>query len=1168
MYLALIIVSLTLEILTHNLLSIIHSQMKKIALFTFLLISLNSFAQLKFNEIMSNNVSAVMDDAYNYSMWVEIYNPGKTKSYNQSNYFITDKRSEPTKWHPTSKLIAPGGFGLLWFERDDRVGHASFKLDPDGGKLFMFDANLQVVDSVFYPAQYRNISYGRLTNESNDWVYFDEHSAGASNNGKKNSFLRCGKPVFKIPGGFYPTGKNVSFETPAAGDTIYYTLTNVEPTKQNGIRYVPGYVISIRSTSCVRAKCISAKKLSSDVVTSTFFIGERDFNLPVVSIVTNQANLTDNTIGIYCDGTNGITGNGQSSPRNYNQDWDRAVNLELYDTAGVARLNQEVDINILGAWTRANPQKSIGFQPKKKFGLNTLEYDVFGATKPNHKYKDIQMRNSGNDFYYSMLRDGFMQSIVMKRFDLDCLAYEPAICFMNGVYFGIQNLREKASSDYMYSNYGLDDSEVTWIEATNTGIDTERDIATDPGFTSLSNYLKNNDVTKPTIYSQICTMIDVDEFANYMMSEIFYGNYDWPNNNVKMWKKTVGGKWRWIVNDTDFGFNLYNTSLQNHNTLTFALGENSESIIGGSSTLPDWSTVILRRLILNDTFRNKFIDRYCIHLSTTFATSRVNSILDSVSSKIATEITYHKAKYGSSRDFASDIATMKTFSAARPDNMLGFLSARFLSSAAVQTIALSANVAGASYKLNSEPIIDSNVLLKYFNSRNVALEARQVTGYKFKQWELAATTTSTTLIPMGSTWKYNDGSTVPATNWNATTYSDAAWKSGTAQLGYGGKGEVTTIGYGGVSTNKYTAAYFRKTISITDVAHKTNVQITAFIDDGAAIYVNGTEIGRSNLPTGTLTFASLASTVNNGITVTFPVPSNLLKEGDNVIAVEVHQSAIASSDLIFNLQMTCDNSPSPTIVTTPVYTTTLTKNLQLKAIYEVSSENNDQPTVAINEVLSGNTLIPDEFGSMDDYIELYNYGTKAVNIAGWYLTDMPINRTLVQFPTTDSIQTTIPAKGRVIIWADDQPSQGALHVGLKLSKDGETLILSKKNLQDEIQLVDSVSFPALNTNLTYSRVPDGSDIWLIQPTTYNLTNGLVDALQTPTTSAQVYPTFVHETLTVTNAEGLRTSITDLTGKVLLQQTIRSENEKIQIGQLQRGIYIVSVGNTNFKIVKF
>jgi hypothetical protein len=421
---------------------------------------------------------------------------------------------------------------------------------------------------------------------------------------------------------------------------------------------------------------------------------------------------------------------------------------------------------------------------------------------------------------------------------------------------------------------------------------------------------------------------------------------------------------------------------------------------------------------------------------------------------------------------------------------------------------------------------------------------------------------------MGSTWKYNDGSSIPATGWFSSSYNDSSWKNGTAQLGYGNKGETTIIGYGPSSTNKYTTAYFRKTITISNLSTKSNFIITTFVDDGAAVYVNGTEIGRFNLPTGTLDFNSLAVTFNNGETTTFSVPANLLKEGNNVIAVEVHQNTLTSSDLIFNLSLVCTESNSQ-VITTPLYSTTLTSDFAIKAIYEqVVIEDPDKDLkVVFNEIVASNNLITDEFGEKDDYIEIFNNGEKDVNISGWYISDTPGNPTLAQVPVTDEAKTLIPSKGRIVLWADDQPEQGVLHLGFKLSKEGETLILSKSNYLGAIMLIDSVSYPFMDQNFSYSRVPDGSENWKIQSSTFNLTNGNDTGVETHETGLNIYPTLVTENITVVNASNKMLNIIDLTGKVLFNHSCQSDKEIIRTNQLKRGIYIVTIGNEKFKIIK-
>lgn len=1137
--------------------------MRKSLLLLFLFWHLIANAQIVINELLAKNVSWNMDESFNFSNWVELHNTSNSTVYNLTDFYLTDDRSNPRKWKPASKTINPKSFALLYFERDQFAGHATFKLSPEGGTLYLFNASLSVVDSVVYPYQLRNISWGRKMEMTSEWVYLDEPSPASSNNNRAFSTVRCSNPYMLLPGGFY-TGTQQVVLSCDAGDTIYYTTNYAEPTRSS-TRYVSPIVVS--ATSAIRAKAYKKGKLSSDVVTATYFINQRQPSLPVVSVVTNPAYLYDAKIGIYVngDGSNGKMGNGASSPMNWNADWDRPVNYEFFDTTRTMRLNQELDIKILGGWTRSSPLKSIAIKPKKKFGNNKLKYEVFGATKPGMKYHDIQMRNSGNDFGYTMMRDAFMQSLVQKRLNLDYQAYEPAVLFINGVYHGIENLRERTNESYMYSNYGLDEDVIYEIEATNLNVNTANDIATDTAFSVLSSFLKNNDLTSGATYQQIRSMLDVDNFASYNICDIFFGNTDWPYNNVKMWRKKAGGPWRWFITDTDFGFSLWDNNLHNHNTLTFALGENQAGIIGGYGVQPEWSTIVLTRLLTNEQFKRKFIDKFAINLSTTFAPARINAILDSLASKISNEIVYHKSKWGSSEALATDVSHMKVFSANRATNMFNFLSARFLNNAAVVSLRLSSNLSSASYTFNSEQIQDANLEMRYFQNRDFTLKANPVSGYKFKHWDQSLNSAVSTLIPMGSNWSYYDGGTLPAVHWNTSAYNDLAWKTGAAQFGYGGKGEVTTIAYGGVSTNKYITSYFRKTVIIDNLANRSNFVLNVLADDGAVVYVNGQELGRSNMPTGIVSNATVTSSANNGVTATFSVPIGLLQEGANLIAVEVHQYNSTTSDCMFNLSLQCEQRVTSTVSTNPTFSGSLSNPIDLKAVYELDPVPPINYTIAINELVSSNNVVSDELGEKDDYIELYNYGSQDIDIAGWYLTDDINVRTKSVLPVLVNGKTILPAQGRLVFWADDQLMQGPMHLNFKLGKEGDTVLLSRP--ASVPVLVDSVCYPAMNTNLSYSRLPDGGLNWVVQDMTYNSSNSLPAALPNIVKALDVFPTMVTDWFTVRNASGEKLMLFDLTGKCVYQTVCGSNEQFIQGSFLKPGLYLLRIGERTSKIMK-
>jgi hypothetical protein len=173
---------------------------------------------------------------------------------------------------------------------------------------------------------------------------------------------------------------------------------------------------------------------------------------------------------------------------------------------------------------------------------------------------------------------------------------------------------------------------------------------------------------------------------------------------------------------------------------------------------------------------------------------------------------------------------------------------------------------------------------------------------------VSRSTLPATMIAQGAVWKYSATGVDLPSSWTTSGYSDSAWPSGAAKLGYGDGDEVTVIGFGPDPNNKYITTFFRRTFQVDNPASVSNLKVGLRRDDGAVVYLNGTEIFRSNLPEGTITFTTTAGTaVGGGEETTFyeaPVDPSLLVSGANLLAVRVHQFNGPSSDLGFDLYLT------------------------------------------------------------------------------------------------------------------------------------------------------------------------------------------------------------------------------------------------------------------------
>jgi hypothetical protein len=168
------------------------------------------------------------------------------------------------------------------------------------------------------------------------------------------------------------------------------------------------------------------------------------------------------------------------------------------------------------------------------------------------------------------------------------------------------------------------------------------------------------------------------------------------------------------------------------------------------------------------------------------------------------------------------------------------------------------------------------------------------------------------LVAAGSTWRYLDDGSNQGTAWRAPTFNDSAWRSGPAQLGYGDGDEATVVGFGPDPNAKHITTYFRRTFSVADPSAFPALTLRVLRDDGAVVYLNGTEVFRTNMPSGTITHTTRASSAvvgaDESVFVSTTINASLLAAGTNVIAVEVHQSDPASSDLSFDLELTGGSS--------------------------------------------------------------------------------------------------------------------------------------------------------------------------------------------------------------------------------------------------------------------
>jgi len=590
--------------------------------------------------------------------------------------------------------------------------HTNFSLSNGNETLYLVHNN-QIVDSAISRELPENVSYGRSPNGSSDWYLFDNPTPGEPN--LSNGYIdNVEEPKLNYPSGFYANPVIIELQNPTNSIT-YYTLDSSEP-DTNASKFTSP--LTINSTSVIKLRSYSENKIPSSTITSTYFINENQ-DLPVISLSTNPDNLWDYYNGIYVLGPNAES----SFPyfgANFWQDWEKSANIEFFETNSLPIINSSARIKIFGGWSRGNDQKSIAIFPDK-----TINQKIFPQLDID-KFKSVVLRNSGNDWNSTMLRDGFVSKIA-EKLNIDNLSYRPAELFLNSEYWGIHNIREKLNLNYITSHYDVNKSNINLLESNGNIIDGNNE-----EYLEMINFLNSKNLAIQENYKIVESFIDIPSFIDYYILQIYIANTDWPGNNNKFWKISgTNGKWRWILFDTDFGFGWIYGEDYRHNTLGFALEEN-----GPAWPNPPWSTFIFRKLLENQGFKNSFITRFSDLVNTVFKPEKIKELLLANSDVIESSIAKHANKWNqfSFNQWQNNIITMQQFADLRiPYLKIHFKNEFNISDFSEIDLNLS-NENSGKIKINS--IIPDQYPWKgdYFINSEIVLTAIPNPGYEFIGW--------------------------------------------------------------------------------------------------------------------------------------------------------------------------------------------------------------------------------------------------------------------------------------------------------------------------------------------------------------------------------------------------------------------------------------------------
>lgn len=596
-----------------------------------------SAEEIVINEIMPNHVDVIYDDDYCFpASWVELHNVSD-HDIDIQNWYLTNSTRQLKMWRvPNSCVIPSNGYKIIYLDKGDYVFddnfHANFDLDHTSGHLsLVYEDGETVVDRCKYNDAPINLSYGRCFSDTTTWIWFQHSTPLASNDADCSNKSLAPKVEFDLSAGIYKAPVTVGITAPAQYEkSIYYTLDGSEPTENSDKYTAP---LKIDSSTVVRAKIIDDDVLSIPSQVNSYIISSREMSMPILSLSTDPRYLWDDTMGIYVEGCSasnaGLTANYATNRR-------RPFTME-YFVDGKEVINQLCEARISGGFTRSYEIKSLKLFAKKRYGKKHFKYQFFPEKLSRDKdgYGSILLRNGGNDYQLTLLKDAYCQYWSGGKVDIDYQACKSVIVFLNGEYWGIENIRENDNEDYMASNYGVSDVDLYENYILKEGTPDE--------FDRLLNLIS----TPSFDYEQLCSMVDVNELLNYLSLESFAGNYDWPNNNHVFWRDRNGGKWRWLLKDLDGAFTYWPPSQDedirwvNFNPFNFLSRTDPYFAYGNAA----WATEMFEAILSNPTVKRQYIERMAIQLGDIFHKDQLYHVVDSLNSFIEDEITFHKARW-------------------------------------------------------------------------------------------------------------------------------------------------------------------------------------------------------------------------------------------------------------------------------------------------------------------------------------------------------------------------------------------------------------------------------------------------------------------------------------------------------------------------------------------
>jgi hypothetical protein len=587
-------------------------------------ISVKAQTSVVINELMASNSSIEQDPQGDYDDWIEIQNFGTT-NINIGGMYLTDDLNNPTKWQfPSSTIVPAGGYLLVWADGEvSETGlHVNFKLDSDGESIGLFDADGEtLIDSITFGEQITDISYGRFPDAADNWQFYDTPTPAAQNSSEYSSIVA--DPEFSHERGFYDRSFRVTIATETDGADIFYTTDGSEPL--NGTEpsaTASGYIdpVYISSTTCLRAAAVKPGWIASRTITHTYIFGAGNAtkSIPVVSLVGDEYTTFFEPDGImaivggyYSNGVWQSSGAGSyNNPIHRGIEYERPVSFEVIDSKTGTDAQVDCGIRVAGSdyhrprYTRGNnwdynyDKFSFKLFLRSTYGDDILDYSIFPLADDDN-IKSVSLRGGHNDVHNPFIKDEMLRRLHQ---DMGGIAVTGTVAnlFLNGEYKSFYNPCGRLDHDFFRDYYNVD---TDWDVITQRAVRNGDNVA----WNATLNFFRSHNLAVASNYEQAGQMIDIVDFIDYLIIELYSGNWDWPNNNWTVSReRTPQGKFRFHCWDME-------GTMETQYTYSFGFDDFPSWGPGGLNRLESPCAWLYRALKANSEFRILFADRIQKH---------------------------------------------------------------------------------------------------------------------------------------------------------------------------------------------------------------------------------------------------------------------------------------------------------------------------------------------------------------------------------------------------------------------------------------------------------------------------------------------------------------------------------------------------------------------------